>query len=277
MEETMTPGEEQKSTSNLEKALASTEADAMNTQKALHLVGLALKKYLNATKIGNLKEIQTAINEVEKSELALRQQVAVTKEGWNFDIDAYLGGSDFIKEILAVAEQKGVRIFERDDRLYCYPVLVRVLPSERTVLIDKAKEKRLRPTVLVNRLKELQKKPPRFRPDIFLEALHSAYRKAAQIKGTHDKNSADAGTVISLLDIYELFTLLPGQSKEYSRQEFARDIFLLDRSGVNETKDGAKLSLPASTGTKIASRTLNIINEFGEEKRYYGIAFTKEQ
>ena len=156
MEEVITP--EQKPTPSLEQSLAKTEADAVNTQKALHLVSLALKKYTNALKVGSLKDVQTAINEVEKSELALRQQIAVTREGWNFDIDTYLGNGSFIKEIMAVAEQKGVRIFERDDRLYCYPVLMRLLPSERTILIDKAKEKKLRPTVLVNQTQGITEK-----------------------------------------------------------------------------------------------------------------------
>ena len=83
-----------------------------------------------------------------------------------------------------------------------------------------------------------------------------------------------SGTVIQLLEIYDLFTLLPGQSKEYSRQEFARDIYLLDRSGVVATKKGARVSFPASTGTRLVSRTLSVINEHGEEKRYYGVSFS---
>ncbi len=269
MEENITP--------SLEKALAGSEADAGNSLKAAHTVSLALKKYARVLKEGNLKEIQSAMNDVEKAELVLRQQIATAKEGWNFDIDTYLNSGNFVKEILSTAEQKGVRIFERDDRLYSYPVLVRVLASERSVLIDKAREKRIRPTVLVNRLKELQKKPPRFRPEAFLEALHEAYQKALRIKGSRDKNSPDTGEVVALVDIYDLLTLLPGQSREYSRQEFARDIYLLDRSGVGDTKDGSRLSLPASTGTKISSRTFNVINEYGEEKRYYGIAFTSKE
>jgi hypothetical protein len=262
---------------SLEKALAGSEVDAGNSLKASHAVSQALNKYARVLKEGNLREIQSAMNEVEKAELVLRQQIVTTKEGWNFDIDAYLNSGSFIKEILDTAEQKGVRIFERDDRLYCYPVLVRIVASERSVFIDKAREKRIRPTVLVNRLKELQKKPPRFRPEAFLEALHETYQKALLIKGNRDKNSLDTGEVAALADIYELLTLLPGQSRDYARQEFARDVYLLDRSGVCDTKYGSRLSLPASTGTKIGNRTFNVINEYGEEKRYYGIAFTSKE
>jgi len=258
----------------LEKSLARTELDAGVSLKAAQAVVQTLKKYCAALKVGNLKDLQVAINDVEKAELALRQQIATTKASWDFNVDSYLNSNAFIKEILATGEQKGVRIFERDDRLYCYPVLIRIVPSERLVRIDRTSEKRLRPTVLVNNLKELQKRAPRFRPEVFLEALHTAYKKAVQLKG---KGLPISGTVISLLEIYELFTLLPGQSKEYSKQEFARDLYLLDRSGVSATRNGAKVSLPASTGTKIPSRTLSIINENGQEKLYYGISFSDEE
>jgi hypothetical protein len=264
--------EERPPTLSLEDSLASTESDVAASLKTAQAVVLAIKKYANALKVGQLKDLQPAVNEIEKAELVLRQQIATTKAGWNFDVDTYMN-ADFIKEVLATAEQKGVRIFERDDRLYCYPVLVCVMPSEWSVQIDKTKDKKIRPSVLVNKLKELQKKPPRFRAEGFLEALYTAYQKAVLLK---NKGLSLSGTVISLLEIYELFTLLPGQSREYSKQEFARDIYLLDRSGIAATRDGSKVSFPASTGTKIPSRTLNIINEYGDERRYYGIVFTKE-
>lgn len=258
---------------SLEKSLAKSESDAVASLKVAQMMLLALKKYRNALAVGNLKDLNAAMNEVEKVELALRQQIATTRAGWDFDVDSYLNSGAFVKEVLAIAEEKGICVFERDERLYIYPVLVRIIPSERVVRIDKTKEKRLRPTVLVNYLKELQKKPPRFRPEVFLEALHTVYEKVVRFKG---KGLPVSGTVISLLEIYDLFTLLPGQSKEYSKQEFARDIYLLDRSGVVATRKGARVSLPASTGTKIPSRTLGIINDRGEEKLYYGISFSSE-
>ena len=83
-----------------------------------------------------------------------------------------------------------------------------------------------------------------------------------------------SGAVIPLLEIYDLFTLMPGQSREYQKQEFAMDVYRLDRSGVAATKNSAKVSFPASTGTKALSRTISVINEYGEEKRYYGISFS---
>jgi hypothetical protein len=75
--------------------------------------------------------------------------------------------------------------------------------------------------------------------------------------------------------VYELLTLLPGQAREYSGHEFARDIYLLDRSGLTETRDGFVVSFPASTGTKSAGGRITAITENGQERRYWGIAFTR--
>jgi hypothetical protein len=69
-------------------------------------------------------------------------------------------------------------------------------------------------------------------------------------------------------------TLRPGDRREYTRQEFGRDVYLLDQSGVTETRRGHVVSFPASTGTRAPSGTVRVITRSGEEKVYYGISFT---
>lgn len=262
---------------NLERALAKTEADATATVKAAEAMMGCLRRFRACAKAGNLRELRSSIEAAERAMVGLRQQFVNAKEGWNFDDEAYFAEGLYLNELVAVGQQMGIRIFERDDRLYCYPVLIQVSAKDKAVLIDKRREPRVRPSVLVTRLKELQRRPPRFRPETFLAALFETYSKAAQIRG---KDLLQMAPVIPLLDIYELLTLLPGQAREYSKQEFARDIYLLHRSGIDTTKSGARVSFPASTGTKTPSRTVAVITEAGEEKRYYGICFTptvKEQ
>ena len=257
---------------SLEHALRKTEVDAAATLKAGDTVRASLRRFLAAAKVGNLRDLHSSIESAEGAMALLRQQFANAKEGWNFDEEGYFAHGSYSKELIATGQQIGVRIFERDDRLYCYPALIRVSPNERAVLIDKKRERRIRPSVLVARLKELQRKPPRFRPEPFLAALFEAYSKAVAMRG---KDLLGLAPVVTLLDIYELLTLLPGQTREYSRQEFARDIYLLDRSGIETVKSGARVSFPASTGTRTPGRAINVITESGEEKRYYGISFTQ--
>jgi hypothetical protein len=147
------------------------------------------------------------------------------------------------------------------------------LPGERSILIDKVRERRLRPSVLVKHLKDLQSKPSRFKPEAFLESLVSAYEIIVAPRG---KELMNTGIVIKLRDIYDLLTLLPGQSKEYSTQEFARDIYLLDQSRVTRTKKGLIAAFPASTGTRSNTGTITVITQDGYVKKYYGISFANE-
>lgn len=255
---------------SLEKALAKTEADADAAFKAAIATVSSLKKFRAVARSGDLRELRKTIEATDQAITALSQQFANAKEGWDFDEEAYLSGKDFLLEILATARQRGVKVFEQDDRLYCYPFLIRILPSERAILIDKKRERGLRPSVLVGHLKDLQNKPVRFNPETFLECLFSAYSTAVAARG---KDLFGTGIVVKLLDIYRLLTLLPGQSKEYSLQEFARDIYLLDKSRVAKTRKGLVVSFPASTGTRSTTSTITVITQNGHEKKYYGISF----
>ena len=210
---------------------------------------------------------------MEQATDALHQQVAATVQRWDFDEASYFADGAYTRELLETAARLRVAMFEQDERLYCYPSLVQVLPAERMLLIDRARERRLRPSIVVEHLRTLQERSPRFRPEAFLEALFKAYRVLAQ---RHGSAALERGPVERLAQVYELLTLLPGQSREYSRQEFARDLYLLDRSGVIRTRTGHVVSFPASTGTKSASGVITAVTETGQERQYWGIAFTTE-
>jgi hypothetical protein len=69
-----------------------------------------------------------------------------------------------------------------------------------------------------------------------------------------------------------VLTLLPGAARDYTRQEFARDLYLLDQSGIIETKDGRRMSLPASALTR-SGAVLTTVTRSGQRKIYAGVAF----
>lgn len=255
----------------LEGALSRTEADAELCLKAVAAVSTSLKRFRASVHEGNLRELDDALARVEQTLGALREQVAQAQQRWDFDGDAYLSTGAYTRELLETAERMKVRIFEQDDRLYSFPLLMRILPGERTVLVDRARERRLRPSLLVQHLRDLQGQPARFRPAAFLESLFSAYRVLVE---KHGKGALDRGRVEPLADLYNLFTLLPGQSRDYSRHEFARDVYLLDRSGITDTRNGYTASFPASTGTKSPGGVITAITENGQERSYWGILFT---
>ena len=125
-------------------------------------------------------------------------------------------------------------MFEEDERLLCYPSLVRVLPGDAAVEVDRVRDRRLRPSVLVAALAAAQQRAPRFRPEPFLDSLYGAYRLVLAREGKA------AGAVVRLVDVWSVLTLLPGQSRDYTKQEFARDLYLLDQSGEHAASDGAR-------------------------------------
>ena len=252
----------------LEKSLAHTETDALETLSAAKDLLRPLRKLRAAAEKGNLAEIDRSIEAAQAALAVLQQQLNETKKGWNFDAQRYLTKGGYVEEVLAAAMKAGVKLIERDDRLSCYPALIRVSPDEKAVYINRKRERRIRPSVFVNLLKEQQDRPMSFRPEAFLAALYQAYSKTV---AERFDTSLDSAPIIPLVDIHSLFTLLPGQAKEYSRQEFVRDIYLLHRKGVDTTKQGAKVSFPISRGVK--GKTLTVMDETGEERRYYGIRF----
>ena len=65
----------------------------------------------------------------------------------------------------------------------------------------------------------------------------------------------------------------PGTAAEYGPSDFARDLYLLDTSGVTRTKTGARVSLPASTGTKSSRGVYTFVSPDGRLLTYYGIRF----
>ncbi len=259
----------------LEKALAITEESTKIAQKAASEVARAFRKLHTAAREGNLRELNTSFEVAESAIAALRQQFSNTKDSWEFDEESYFNSNAYIAELLAAGRETGCKIFERDGQIYCYPALIRISPGDRTVLIDKKREKCIRPSNLAKRLYKLQSKPSPFKPEPFLEMLFKVYQKAVAIAyNTKALQDEITGPQIPLIDIYELLTLFPGKSREYPKEEFAHDIYLLHYSGTDTIKSGASIKFPF-TGKVKPNKMLSVIDEEGNSRRYYSVCFTQ--
>ena len=262
---------EQDMRSDLEQTLAKIERNSDLLVKAVTDAAAAVKKIRTAASVGDFQKLRSALEEANQAASQFQQGLEETNQNWAFDEVAYLSGTDFQKDLLAMAGQMGVDLIEHEGMLFAYPALVRVHPKDMAVTIDRVRETRLRPSLLVKRLKDLQTRPYRFKPHEFLAILYSAYSIAVGIRGKH---LLGTGIVVPLMEIYELLTMLPRQSFEYTRQEFARDLYFLDKSGVTQTKKGHQLHFHASTGIKDATKTLSVITQGGRLRTYYGTSFT---
>ncbi len=254
----------------LEAALTATERDTDAALKSAAALTKELRKARTSAKAGQARDLRRALQAASSLGEQLAQSVRELRKNFDFDEQEYLSCGSYAKELMAAAAAAGVAMFEEDERLLCYPSLVRVLPNEAAVEVDRVRERRLRPSVLVGLLSATQQKAPRFRPEPFLDSVRSAY----ELVVASESKQRDA--VVRLTDVWSVLTMLPGQSREYTKQEFARDLYLLDQSGVTaSSRSGRQLRWSASTGTKGAG-VLSTVARSGQQQRYWGIAFTTE-
>jgi hypothetical protein len=249
-----------------ESGFEDTERAASVATKSATTLVSALKHLQKAAVAGELGTMRKAAERVAALVKSVCQEVENAVSAWPFSIDSeerYLRES-YVDELLETARAEGVPVQRLDDGYLLYPSVLRILPSERIVTIDRTKTPVVRPSRLLRKLKAVQSAKPKMGTEHFLELLHRTYRLLAEKQYER---------TISLAAVYEALTLMPGSTASYGQTEFARDLFLLDRSGVTKTKAGARISLPASTGTKGAKGTFSFVSPDGEPVTYYGIQF----
>ena len=251
----------------LEKALAATEERVDAALKATAAVARELKKAKTGAERGQLRDLRRALSAAAVLAVDAARATEGARESFDFDEQEHLESGSYAQELLEAAAAQDVAMFEADERLLCYPSLIKVLPGDAAVEIDRRREKRLRPSVLVGLLAATQTRPPRFRPKPFLESLESGYDLVRSQKQQRN------GSVVRLVDVWGVLTLLPGQQRDYTRAEFARDLYLLDSSGVATAKSRRVLGWHASSGTR-GSGTLATVAQTGQQQLYWGISFT---
>ena len=253
----------------LEAALTQFERDAAGAVRSLTTALRETKKLQSAAAVGQLRDLRAGIDSSARLAEQAAQAVGDLKAAWSFDDAEHLAGGGFTKEVLALAAEQGVQMFESDERILSYPAIVRVSAGDSTVLIDKVKERRLRPSLLVRTLKALQDRPPKFKADAFLESLAVAYDFVLA------RDKVRPGSVVKLVDVYTVLTVMPGAAREYSKQEFTRDLYLLDQRSIVTTTKGRTMTLPASALTRGGGVPLSTVTKSGQAKMYAGIAFAQ--
>lgn len=254
--------------SSFEAMLRTAERDIDAALRGANGTVRELKKALAAAHTGQIRDLRKALAAAGTTAAALAADTEALGGGLDLDEQEYLASGAYVKELLAAAEAQGLTIVEEDSLLLCYPSLLKVLPMDAAIEIDKVRERRLRPSVLVAALARAQERDVRFKAEAFLDSLRSAYELLAAGEGKRPDG------VVRLLDIWAVLTMLPGQRAQYSKQEFARDLYLLDRSGVTSTpRSPRSLRWSASTGTK-GTGTLVTVAPSGQQQRYWGVSFT---
>ena len=225
-----------------EQAFSDAEKAAEAAQKAAADLGRIANALRRAAQKGTIAAVRREQSKLGAALEALQGSVSEARSCWPFSEEQevqYLKDG-YAAELLEVATEKGVKLYERDDRIIAPPSIMRILPGNRAVMIDRKRRSDLKPSHMVNLLGQNQGKSGTFAPSRFLEALYLVY---TGITGRAAVMSKQGGGAVALNQIYQMMTSLPGSNRDYSRTDFARDLYTLESQGPHQVKDGAEMSL----------------------------------
>ena len=262
---------------NLERAFEEAEATAASLLKTAQAMATQAKRLQKAAKEGNIANLKKTHAHLDNVLDDLEAAVATAQESWPYSDDDVVEhlNDGYVDELFEVAEDHDLKIYERDGQLIAYPSILSIVANDRSVRIDRKKAPGVRPSSLVALLIRTQKKKPRFSAGAFLRALHGVYLELTRERGSRSLVSTETGRVVPLDLVYRMFTSMPGASRDYTRTDFARDIFELERSGEKVTRTGWEASFPSSTGTRSGKGVFSFIGPDGSEASYYGMRFDK--
>jgi hypothetical protein len=257
---------------SLEQQLSDVERSIDNALKSAGQVVAGLKKAKKAAKSGDLATLKAAIG--GQAEMARVARADQSRVEWGLSDEAerrLFEDGTFVRELLRRAEQHGLTITEQDGQLLCYPVIVRVDAGKRAVTIDRKPYREVRPSVLVAHLTVLQAKPATGKPERFLEALHTAWEYARHRVAAGRPPATD----VRVNDLWAVLTVAPGSKQEYTKQDFGRDLYMLELSDARETKSGSRVHFSRSTGTK-ETGAIVISGQGGDRIVYSSVGFTRQ-
>ncbi len=258
-----------------EAGFGAVETAAGRTATEAAALAKAAKQLLKAAQDGNIGHVWRQSRRLTDLLSSVTEHVERAAASWPFAAEsehAYLE-QRFGAELCGEAGRIGLNVTPRDETLVCSPSIIRVNPADRAVTIDGRKRTAIRPSKLAADLLKIQRVDPRGNPQRFLEALYKAYR----ILAPPPANSLiQSGQVVALAKVYDLLTTLPGSGRQYSRTDFARDLYLLDSSDVDTTRSGdGRVSFPHSTAARSGKEVFSFADRAGNLITYSRIQFTQ--
>lgn len=256
----------------LENACEETQRRIETAIKSVSKLTGGLKASQKAARIGDLGALHKALADLEGKLQVARAETLSAAQSWSLSEDeevTYFADGGFTEELVANAGASGLRVAVEEGTIVCYPSLVKVDAAKRCVLIDRKPYRSVRPSSLVAHLKAVQARPPKFKAAQFLESLYVAWDHARHLRAA----GRQPGTDVRVDYLHAALTIAPGSSKEYSKPEFGRDLYLLEQSGERVTRKGAHVYFGRSSGTKIASGVITVVGEDGRRVDYSSISF----
>jgi hypothetical protein len=256
----------------LERACEEAQRRIETSIKSVAKLTSGLKAGHKAARVGDLNALHKALGELETYLQVVHAETMSAANSWTLseaDEAGLFADGGYLREFMKAAQREGLQASEEDGIIACYPSLVKVDSARRCVLIDRKPYRNVRPSSLVAHLKAVQARPPKFKAAQFLESLYIAWDYARHLRAVGRPPAID----VRVAHIYAALTIAPGSSKEYSKPEFGRDLYLLEQSGERLTRKGARVHFGRSTGTKTAGGAITVVGEDGRRVDYSSISF----
>lgn len=256
---------------SFEKAFDDTEKRAASTAKSAGEVAKLAKRLEKEAQSGNISGVKRAGQQLNAALGSLRQEAANAASAWPFtdaEEEQYLK-DHFAAELVEVAGKRGLQIHQRDEQLIAHPSILRVLPGSRAIRIDRKPVPTIRPSYLSVVLAANQNRVVRVNTRAFIESLYQAYLFLAKDQPTQALSASKQGQTVPLAKVYEVFTVRAGQRNEYTRTDFARELYRLEIDGPQETRSGAKVCFHSGRGAIIS-----FVSPQGQVISYHGVEFS---
>lgn len=244
------------SSPDLEPAVAALEAELQLLATEVAQLVRRVKRAQAAARVGQVRDMARLIADMRST--AGSVAAGCRDIDWEFEVREHLATGAFVNEVVALAEASGLGgVRELNGELLSYPLVVRADAAESSIVMGKRRERGIRPSHIVSLLKQARQKQTAGAQ--LLPAIERAYLL---------RTNQQTGVAVPLHDLYEVLTLRPGQTREYTELDFLVGIYTLDKSGPHTTRSGYRVSFPAATTTRNAKRRSQIVTELGEEKTY---------
>ena len=269
--------EESRASTTFDAALREAEEAATVAARASAAVTSRVRKLKKASSDGNVADLRKVAAEIAPFQEQLRVCLDSLSQAVDAAVTWPVGESAdqsfkarYSAELCAAAEARDLAISERDGFLTTFPSIVSV-SEERAVSIDRKKVPAIRPSRVVEKLALNRRKAESYSPGQFLESLHRVYGYLSKSE-TSSVLPTGEGPVVPLISVYKLLTARPGASRDYTKVDFARDLYALEYRGVTRTKNGAEVFLTGSTGTR-QSGFFSFVGPDGQEGKWSGVKF----
>src|SRR5579863_6120739 len=164
-----------------EQGFTDAERAAVAAGRVVALLSGAVKQLQRAGAEGDLPKLRKSCERLVTVLEATRQEVDNARSAWPYspeEEETYLRDS-YAEEVIKVAAGENLQIQQLDEGLVVFPSILRILPGERAVRINRKKSAAVRPSHVVKTLQGIQARKPKASVEAFLAMLHRAYKLLA--------------------------------------------------------------------------------------------------